>query len=344
MKAHPAADLFPLLTGSDIEALAADVQTNGLLVPIVLHQDMILDGRNRFAACEMAGVAPSFVDWEGTGDPTSWVVSQNLHRRHLSESQRAMVAARLATLGKGRPETNASIDAFTQPKAAELLNVSRPSIQRASTVLNHGTPELVAAVDADDVSVSKAAGIARLQEEEQAAALEKAKKPHVSHNSGNNEWYTPPEYLDAVREVLGTIDLDPASCEVANRHVQADRYYTVADDGLTQEWRGRCFLNPPYSRALCGRFCERMATLYESASVTEAIVLVNNATETEWFQRLLGAASAVCFPDGRIRYLKEDGQRGAPLQGQAFIYFGMQRDAFSLAFRRFGTILFTVIQ
>lgn len=87
----------------------------------------------------------------------AFVVSLNLHRRHLDESQRAMVAAKLATMNRGRPAENASIEAFTQRQAAELLNVSRPSVQRAREVLDNGTPELVAAVERGEVSVSAAA-------------------------------------------------------------------------------------------------------------------------------------------------------------------------------------------
>lgn len=75
------------------------------------------------------------------------------------------------------------------------------------------------------------------------------KKPHVANNSGqNNEWYTPPEYTHAARECMGAINLNPASCEIANRTVRATTYYTIEDDGLTKPWYGRVWLNPPYSR------------------------------------------------------------------------------------------------
>ena len=103
MHTHPAADLFPVLEGPAFDALAADIQAHGLRVPIVIHPDgTLLDGRNRLRACEAVGVTPAFETWTGElGTETDYVISLNLARRHLDESQRAMVAARLATLPDG---------------------------------------------------------------------------------------------------------------------------------------------------------------------------------------------------------------------------------------------------
>ena len=161
-------------------------------------------------------------------------------------------------------------------------------------------------------------------------------KPHVSYNSGNNEWYTPPKYIDAASEVMGAIDLDPASSHKANETVGAIKYYTAEDDGLKQEWAGRVFMNPPYATELITKFCEKMARQYADGKVIEAIILVNNATETNWFNTLIEHASAVVFPRSRIRFLVPEGKPGAPLQGQAIIYLGCNACSFLHVFRRFG--------
>jgi N6-adenosine-specific RNA methylase IME4 len=173
MQPHPAAALFPLLEGAALDALAADIQVHGLRVPIVIHPDgRVLDGRNRLRACEAVGVTPARETWTGElGSEVDYVISLNLARRHLDESQRAMVGARLATLPRGRKDTNAPIGAFNQPEAADRLNVSRRSVQRARLVLEQGIPALIAAVDQGTLAVSEAATIAKLPAEAQAAVL-----------------------------------------------------------------------------------------------------------------------------------------------------------------------------
>lgn len=165
------AGLFPLIDGDEFNDLAADIAAHGLREPIVLYDGAILDGRNRYAACLSAGVAPRFVEYDGD-DALAFVLSLNLHRRHLDESQRGMVAARVANMPAHRPLESTSIDVLTtQPDAARMLNVSLPTVQRARVVLDHGAPELVDAVERGDVAVSTASEIARVPHDEQRAIL-----------------------------------------------------------------------------------------------------------------------------------------------------------------------------
>lgn len=330
MEFHDLANVFPILSDDELNALARDIAENGQRHEITLYHGKILDGRNRYAACMLAGVEPRYTEYTGD-NPVSFVVSENIARRHLDESQRAMCAARLANMGEGRPNKTASIDAVTQPQAAAMLNVSRPSVQRAAQVIERGVPELVQAVERGEIAVSKAATIAREPVEVQREIVKQA--PHVSHNSGNNEWYTPSEYIEAARRVMGRIDLDPASSAIANGVVMADKFYSADDDGLSHEWAGRVWMNPPYSSDLIWQFAAKLRKHYQAGDVVEAIALVNNATETAWFYDMAQAASAVAFTHSRVKYLNEALEpKGAPLQGQALIYFGKNVKKFREAF------------
>lgn len=161
---------------------------------------------------------------------------------------------------------------------------------------------------------------------------------HVAHNSGQDGWYTPPDYIEAAVAALGAIDLDPASSDDANAVVGAARYYTAEDDGLGRPWSGRVWLNPPYGQPWVDRFCSRLVREYETGTVPAAVALVNNGTETGWFQDLCAAAAAVCFPRGRISFWQPGVESRQPLQGQAIFYLGGEPERFRAAFVRFGVV------
>lgn len=161
---------------------------------------------------------------------------------------------------------------------------------------------------------------------------------HVNQNSGENEWYTPAEFVEAARTVLGGIDLDPATTQLTNdRVVKATHIFTRQTDGLAQPWYGRVWMNPPYGQPIIERFCEKFAHHAERDEIT-GIALVNNATDTAWFHRLASATMCFCFLRGRIRFWSPRGETETGLQGQVFCYTGADTVAFSAAFRPFGFI------
>ena len=162
---HSIADIFPLMSDAELAELAADIEANGLREPIWLHHDgSILDGRNRYLACQEAGEEPAFRTYDGDDDGIlAFVLSLNLHRWHLSEGQRAMVGARIANIRHGgdrRSDQAAHLPLVSQAEAAAAVGVGERSVRHAKKVLDHGTPELVAAVDSGEMAVSRAATIA----------------------------------------------------------------------------------------------------------------------------------------------------------------------------------------
>ncbi|HEV7344172.1 MAG TPA: MT-A70 family methyltransferase [Devosia sp.] len=184
--AHPYAELFPMLSVSDGASLREDLASSGQRERIILLDGMVLDGRNRQQQLEALGLVDGEVPPEGSdlwltryrrflpaqdGDPLAFVLSLNLHRRHLDDSQRAMVAARIANLGNGQKKSSANLQSTTQPDAADRLHVSTRSVASAREVIEHGAPELIARVDAGEVAVSAAADVAKLPVDEQLRIL-----------------------------------------------------------------------------------------------------------------------------------------------------------------------------
>ena len=163
---HPLADIFPMMSPKDLAALADDVATRGLRDPTILHDGKILDGRNRYQACIRAGVEQRFEEFDGD-DPLAFVVSSNLHRRHLTDDQRAVIAAKLANMKQGARTDLSPIGGRSQAAAADMLNVSKRKVERVAKVINDGAPELAAAVEQGEVSVSAAALVATMPVEKQ---------------------------------------------------------------------------------------------------------------------------------------------------------------------------------
>lgn len=157
---HPAADLFPLMTGVEFDALVADITAYGLREPgYVDAEGLILDGRNRAAACEAAGVAMRWNTYTGD-DPVAFVVSKNIHRRHLTPGQRAAIAAELATLRPGANQHPTEVPpiggtSMTQAAAATALDVSTRQVQRAAQV-KKADPALHAEVKSGRVTLADA--------------------------------------------------------------------------------------------------------------------------------------------------------------------------------------------
>lgn len=167
------------------------------------------------------------------------------------------------------------------------------------------------------------------------------KAHQLIHQSKSNEWYTPEKYIEAVREVLSGIDLDPASCGYANRTVKATRYFTEVEDGLKQSWEGSIFLNPPYGktkgRSNAAVWSQYLIEQYESGITNQAVLLVNACPGDKWFMPLFDYP--ICFTDHRIKFYNTEGKSNQPTKGNAFVYFGDMVFQFERVFREFGAIV-----
>ncbi|OQB78639.1 MAG: DNA N-6-adenine-methyltransferase (Dam) [Planctomycetes bacterium ADurb.Bin126] len=349
--------LIPPLTDEERAGLEENLLRDGCLEPLVVWAErrILLDGHNRKEICDRFGI-----DYEvrqlslpGRESAADWIDAHQLGRRNLTPDQMSLLRGRRYNRLKkehggdrrGDGSRAQSDPLKTADKLAGEHGVSAPTIKRdgqfAEAVDKLGVQQEAAAgllpVSREKVvQAAKSLGDAPTPEEVEQAR-QSVTKPHVARNSGNNEWYTPEDYIKRAATVMGGIDLDPASSVEANQVVGADRFYTADDDGLSKPWSGRVWMNPPYAQPLIQQFCETLADRCRSGDVTQAVVLVNNATETRWFQALLGVASAVCFPAGRIKFWHPQ-KKSTPLQGQAVVYIGKNRKAFTQAFKDLGSV------
>lgn len=164
---------------------------------------------------------------------------------------------------------------------------------------------------------------------------------YLAGGTGENEWYTPTHIIELARGVMGAIDLDPASCAEANETIRAAKYFSAKDDGLRQEWHGRIWLNPPYSRDLMPAFVKKLLGEYESRRISAAIMVAHNNTDTGWFQAAMQSASSACFPKSRIKFYRGD-DVAAPVNGQVFIHWGDNSAGFQDAFASLGAVMVPV--
>ena len=152
----------------------------------------------------------------------------------------------------------------------------------------------------------------------------------------NDEYCTPPEYVELARKTMGWIDLDPASNQYAQQYIGARTFYTKEDNGLALPWHGKVWLNPPYSFPLVEQFTTRAIRHYEEHHENQAIILVNASTDVKWFQRLL--AFPACFVKGRISFLLDGVVQNGNRNGQVFFYLGDKPTRFFRLFSPLGRI------
>jgi hypothetical protein len=201
-KIHPFAMKFPEMCGGEYAALKADIRQNGQKVPIIKQDDLILDGRHRLRACRELDLEPLIAEWDGDGAPIAFIASMNLHRRHLTESQRAKIAVEMHKTGKSAATQTAdesSQKPITLAEAAEIMHVGERTVRDAKFVLEHGTPLEIDAVEKGEAAVSTLAGEIRSGKpaKERGAARKKKDAPANKATTAPKTAEAPPPPLPA---------------------------------------------------------------------------------------------------------------------------------------------------
>ncbi len=346
---HPIADCWALIEGDEFKALVRDIKQRGVIEPIWLFEGKILDGRNRYRASLAAGVVCHTRQYEGD-DPAGFAVSINDLRRHQTVSQRALAAARLATLAQGARRDlapSANVQKVSQAEAAQMLRVSTRAVASAKQILKSARLEIIEAVERGTVTVHAAEKLLTMTPEEvkkiHTGKSELKKLPRfASPNSPRDMgWFTPAHVIEAVRDFYdGHIDTDPASCKEAQVIVKAKIYFDVTTDGLRQPWRGNVFLNPPYSKQILDNFINTLIAKGEAQEYEQAIVLIPNSTESLASQKMLAHCAAVCFMQKRLRFVHiAKGAATSPIDGSCLFYLGNNPPGFKKAFGQYGVTL-----
>jgi ParB-like chromosome segregation protein Spo0J len=177
---HPAANIFPMIKGAAFKELVDDIRENGINEPVVFWNGKLLDGRNRSMACIEIGIDPldHAIDINPETDPVAFVLSANLHRRHLGETERETIAAKIANLEHGDVKTQKSdptiVGSKSTAEAAEQLNVNPRNVERAKAAIKGGCKELVALLEAGEIPSSTASKFVKAVpgKKEQAKILE----------------------------------------------------------------------------------------------------------------------------------------------------------------------------
>ena len=359
MQVHRFAEIFPLLDDPEIDKLATDISMHGQRERIVMFREQVLDGRNRAAACERIGIEPLIENFEGDEDAAlAFVISKNLRRRHLNESQRANAAARVEALrdrGNGDGDDSSEpAGAPDQPRAAETgqferktvtretiasdLNVSTRSVADAAKLQRQGVPELVRAVDAGDVAVSTAATVSELPEDEQRRAVSQgpaAIRDAAAARKKRPErkcWILPKVYLQTIEDVIGS-----EYRAIGGTEAFADLEKSLEDGQMhVVPWSGSMLVCPPEQH---DKFAGKLISHVSGGSVLRAIAIFPSATETVWFTELFEFAQAAIWPEGRIHFLDEAGGAGPdPGHGHTVFFFGPIDNAhrFVTEFAAFG--------
>jgi len=367
--------LLPSLTEQEYQSLKSDIAIRGIIVPIEFDEDgNVLDGHHRLRAWnelkrEDGVFLPDHYPSVTRGglseeQKRNHVRALNIMRRHLTKDQREELWADMRKDGATYQQI---ADATGVDAATVWHSVIENSITHTDSSITQ--PTKVKGKDGKLYPPKKkrkkneqprppaapSVSIYANSSKEEDKARDKAKQMTETGSNGASqqtqvtmfshesiEWYTPIEIIELARQVMGEIDLDPASSDEAQANIKARHHLTEKDDGLSLPWFGNVFLNPPYSKTN-GRsnqeiWAEKLTAEYQKAHVTEAILLVKSALGYKWFEELWDNWP-VCFVRRRLSFIKSNGDdEGESKQGTALFYIGNSLPKFIDAFSQLGRI------
>lgn len=335
-------DLHPAIES----ALRSSIERFGVLVPVAFDQHgNVLDGHQRQRIAETLGVDyPRNVVIVSDEDEAREIA------RTLNEDRRAMPKAERLEVVKALREDGHSIraiagavgidsrqvqrelsgvDMSTPPATRGLDGKTYPARREPRQATEAGEATVDATHEEDEIPVEPATEPAPKEESEQKWQGDKG----VLITTGEDDWLTPPHIVEAAAASLGAIDLDPCSSLSYMDNVPAALRWTVEDNGLSRQWSGRVYMNPPYGRPI-GDWTSKLASSYASGDVTAYVALVPGRTDTKWFADFIGCH--YCFIRGRLSFGNVD--QGAPFPSVA-IYAGPHPDWFHAEFAQHGLIL-----
>lgn len=333
--------LIPKLTDKEFFQLEQNILNNGIQDSIKTWDNYIIDGHNRYKIAQKHNLDFSIQEmkFDNYDKVKVWMLINQLGRRNLNNYDRSVIALKLEEMYQKNVKEKEKVRKInndfdnivkvdsekinTRKELSKIADISEGTLNKVKHIEQKATPEQKEKLRAGETTVNK---------------IYQEINPHVSQNSGDNEWYTPIEYIEMSRKVMGSIDLDPATNIKANEIVQAKNIYTINKNGLINEWYGNIFLNPPYSVDLINKFIDKL--IEELKNINQCILLVNNATDTIWFQKIVHFCSGICFPKGRIKFYKPNSNKCSPLQGQCFLYFGINIKQFYSEFSKIGCVFY----
>lgn len=329
------------LASTELDELERSLKAEGCRDALLTWNGLLVDGHHRFAICEQYGIEYKVrtLLFTTRDEAKNWMIRNQLGRRNITPEQRNYLIGKLYQEQKKDAPNATGVNQYAngvkgnncpQPTTAdrigEQFNVAPRTVKNAEkfaeavdTIANDYGDDLKQEILSREVKVS------------QKAVVEQA---NVHFSSESEEWYTPAAIVDAVHWTLAGIDIDPCSNSHEKPNVPAKVLYTKEDDGLTKDWNGRLYMNPPYGREVA-LWVNKAIEEIEAGRVTEAVILVAGRMDTQWFKALGDVCLAWCAIEGRLNF--SDSKNSAPFPSAVF-YYGENLWNFYQAFKEHGKI------